>query len=142
MHSRPPSSLGGPPSYRPSSSHRSQRGPSTNSQRGAAAASGSRAARGGPPPAESSAQAIFYDDNPDNFLGIVARGKHPAIRPVLCHEPVTNEQLQQAIDHVAAASSPSYTGVRLFFFFDFDLTLSLADGLEVCVCASFPRSLI
>ena len=66
----------------------------------------------------SPAQAIFYDDNPDNFRGISIRGKYPSIRPVHCLEPVTCAQLQQAIGLVvSAASDPPNSRPTLFFFF-------------------------
>ena len=80
----------------------------------------------------SCAQAIFYDDNPDNFRGITIRGKFPSIRPVHCPVPMTCAQLKQALGLLAAARlEPPDAKPTLFFFFDFDSTLSEQDGLEL-----------
>lgn len=83
----------------------------------------------------SCAQAIFYDDNPDNFRGITIRGKFPAIRPVHCPVPMTIQQFKQALGLLAASRlDPPGSKPSLFFFFDFDSTLSEQDGLELSHC--------
>ena len=83
----------------------------------------------------SCAQAIFYDDNPDNFRGITIRGKFPAIRPVHCPVPMTCAQFKQALGLLAASRlDPPGSKPSLFFFFDFDSTLSEQDGLELSHC--------
>jgi hypothetical protein len=64
-------------------------------------------------------------------MGVSLRGKIPAIRCfLLLDEPMTTEQLEDALamDEAAAAAPDSPT---LFFFFDFDRTLSLLDGLDM-----------
>ena len=75
------------------------------------------------------AQAIFYDDNMVNFAGNVERGKVPAIRAVHCGEPLTTAQLRNALA-VWHESEADPSAPKLFFFFDFDGTLSLEQGLD------------
>ena len=74
------------------------------------------------------AQAIFYDDNYANFVGNNPRGKVPAIRTVHCLVPLTTTQLREA---AAMRDAVSEAAPTLFWFFDFDETISLENGLEV-----------
>jgi hypothetical protein len=75
------------------------------------------------------AQAIFYDDNMVNFYGVVERGRVPAIRAMFCEKPITTAQLRDALA-VWQASVADPSAPRLYFFFDFDGTLSLEQGLD------------
>ena len=93
------------------------------------------------------AQAIFYDDNHMNFVGVNPRGTVPSIRTVHCIEPLTLEQLEEAAAMARSTSTfaaetvadvapdPSPPAPTLFFFFDFDDTLSLRNGIEAEVAS-------
>jgi hypothetical protein len=95
--------------------------------------------------------AILYDDNMMNFAGIVPRGKVPTIRAVHCLEPLTVAQLEEALalhqeEQEALAMQPYAAALEtaddpvpppnLFFFFDFDDTLSLCGGIDLSVNAN------
>ena len=82
-----------------------------------------------PPPRPNRAQAIFYDDNRGNFAGVSTRGKVPSIRTVHCTEPLSIPQIEEALA-LASAEDVEENAPTLLFFFDFDLTLSLRDGLQ------------
>ena len=97
------------------------------------------------------ARAILYDDNMMNFAGIVPRGKVPTIRAVHCLEPLTVAQLEEALalhqeEQEALAMQPDAAALEtaddpvpppnLFFFFDFDDTLSLCGGIDLSVNAN------
>lgn len=64
-----------------------------------------------------------------NFAGNVERGRIPAIRAVHCREPLSTAQLNEALA-LWRESLDDLGRPRLFFFFDFDGTLSLQQGLE------------
>jgi hypothetical protein len=72
------------------------------------------------------------DDCPDNFVGAGPKGKHPNIICARLQTPLTVAQLTQALElfhrqEASLQSDPSTPSP--FFFFDFDGTLTLADGL-------------
>ena len=72
------------------------------------------------------ASAIFFDDSYANFTGVstisATPDKTPPIRTVHCPEPLTCAQMDHARMLVNSAVE---SGEKLFFFFDFDGTLSL-----------------
>ena len=70
------------------------------------------------------AHALFYDDTPNNFAGSGPRGKYPHIICQRLTSPLTVVQLTQALGLFEQHTDP-----LPFFFFDFDGTLTLADGL-------------
>jgi len=74
------------------------------------------------------ANALFYDDDPTNFRGANARGRHPAVHTMLLQQALTADQLRKALEAFHAASANA-DGPTPFFFFDFDGTLTLRDGL-------------
>ena len=90
--------------------------------------------------------AIIYDDNMMNFAGIVPRGKVPNIRAVHCLQPLTVAQLEEALalhqeeqEALAMQQDSAEDPVpppNLFFFFDFDDTLSLCSGIDLSVNAN------
>ena len=90
--------------------------------------------------------AIIYDDNMMNFAGIVPRGKAPKIRAVHCLQPLTVAQLEEALalhqeeqEALAMQQDSAEDPVpppNLFFFFDFDDTLSLCSGIDLSVNAN------
>ena len=72
------------------------------------------------------------DDTAENFVGAGPKGKHPNIICARLQTPLTVAQLTQALDlyhrqEASLQSDPSTPSP--FFFFDFDGTLTLADGL-------------
>ena len=76
--------------------------------------------------------AFEQDDCPDNFVGAGPKGKHPNIICARLQTPLTVAQLTQALElfhrqEASLQSDPSTPSP--FFFFDFDGTLTLADGL-------------
>ena len=80
-----------------------------------------------PAPAKSKglrAHALFYDDTAENFAGSGPRGKYPHIICQRLTSPLTVMQLTQALGLFEQRTDP-----LPFFFFDFDGTLTLADGL-------------
>lgn len=93
-------------------------------------------------PAVMRAQALFYDDNLINFEGNNTRGKVPAIRTVHCPEPLTLEQLEKALEMSAGDDPPDGAAPQLFYFFDFDDTLSLQSGVDPIHSASIDRTLV
>lgn len=72
----------------------------------------------------SRAHALFYDDTADNFSGSGPRGKHPLVICQRLTAPLTVQQLTQALALFEQRTDP-----LPFFFFDFDGTLTLKDGL-------------
>ena len=88
------------------------------------------------------AHAFFYDDCAENFQGAGPKGKYPQIICARLTAPLSVSQLNQTVDvyqkQAAAAQSDPSTPVP-FFFFDFDGTLSLADGLLEVTGGSLDR---
>lgn len=83
-------------------------------------------------PARKRAHALFYDDTPENFAGAGPKGKHPNIICARLTTALTVVQLTQALElhhHQEANLKTDPNAPTPFFFFDFDGTLSLADGL-------------
>ena len=74
-----------------------------------------------PPPPR--AQALFYDDTAENFRGASPTGPHPNIVCARLKAPLSTEQLNAALNLFESRKDP-----LPFFFFDFDGTLSMADG--------------
>lgn len=68
----------------------------------------------------AAARAFFYDDSPINFQGADPR----FCTTVHCKVPLTVQQMSAALEASGEADKPF-----LFFFFDFDRTLSLLPGL-------------
>jgi len=94
-------------------------------------------------PAVLRAQALFYDDNLINFEGNNTRGKVPAIRTVHCPEPLTLVQLESALEMSAGGDTHDGAAPQLFYFFDFDDTLSLQSGVDpIHSSASIDRTLV
>ena len=69
------------------------------------------------------ATAFFYDDTAANFAGSGPRGKHPHVVCQRLTAPLSTQQLQQALAVFEQGKDPLPV-----FFFDFDGTLTLADG--------------
>ena len=78
------------------------------------------------------ANALFYDDNAENLKGANPRGKHPSVLVKHCKEPLSVadiSRVQQVFEQKAIASAEDGSTPVPFFFFDFDGTLTLRDGL-------------
>lgn len=78
------------------------------------------------------ANALFYDDNAENLKGANPRGKHPSVLVKHCKEPLSVDDIsrvQQVFEQKAIASAEDGSTPVPFFFFDFDGTLTLRDGL-------------
>ena len=71
------------------------------------------------------AQALFYDDTADNFKGSGPRGTYPHIICQQLHAPLTIAMMEQALGLFESRKDDPLP----FFFFDFDGTLTMADGL-------------
>lgn len=70
------------------------------------------------------AHALFYDDTAENFRGATPSGPHPNVVCARLQKPLSTEQLAAAHNLFESRTDP-----MPFFFFDFDGTLSMADGL-------------
>jgi hypothetical protein len=80
-------------------------------------------------PAESrAAHALFYDDTAANFHGSGPRGKFPRIICQRLQRALTVAQLTQAHKLFEQQTTAGAAQPKPFFFFDFDGTLTLADG--------------
>eukprot|EP00900_Chrysochromulina_parva_P009717 jgi/Chrpa1/18747/Chrysochromulina_OHIO_Genome00002519-RA len=78
------------------------------------------------------ANALFYDDNAENLKGANPRGKHPSVLVKHCKEPLSVDDIsrvQQVFAQKAIASAEDGSTPVPFFFFDFDGTLTMRDGL-------------
>ena len=78
------------------------------------------------------AHALFYDDTAENVKGANPRGRHPAVHTMLLTASLTIQQLQTALDFFrqrSAVAAEDPAAAVPFFFFDFDGTLSVGDGL-------------
>ena len=75
------------------------------------------------------ANAFFYDDTPANFQGAGPRGRHPAVECIRLSAPLSIEQLAHALGVFQRAEAAKPDMPVPFFFFDFDGTLTLQDGL-------------
>lgn len=78
------------------------------------------------------ALALFYDDNAANLKGAGPRGRHPHVLTKRLTSPLSMDDLSKVLtvyeQRAAALPADPSTAVPLFFF-DFDGTLTLKDGL-------------